>query len=72
MWRSTIHPNRYFNEYIIEGNSNFALPLILKNKDFDDQNTCVNTFKRFEKNNIEKNRIILKGESKTRKELLNI
>ena len=46
--------------------------LILKNKDFDDQNTCVNTFKRFEKNNIEKNRIILKGESKTRKELLEI
>ena len=46
--------------------------LILKNKDLDDKIVVKNIFKRFEKYKINKNRLILEGESKTRKELLEI
>ncbi len=44
--------------------------IILKNKAFDNETTVKNTLARFKKNNIEENRIIMKGESKNRKELL--
>ena len=44
--------------------------LILKNKDFDNQRVIEDTFKRFEKYKIRKNCLILRGESSTRKELL--
>ena len=44
--------------------------IILKNKAFDNETTVKNTLERFKKNNIEAKRIIMKGESKSRKELL--
>ena len=46
--------------------------IILKNRDFDNQEIKEITFKRFEKYKIRKNCLILKGESATRKELLEI
>ena len=46
--------------------------LLIKNKDLDDKNILQNTLERFNKQKIEKNRLILLGESKTRKELLEI
>ena len=44
--------------------------LFLKNKDLDDKKIIEDTFSRFEKQNINRNRLILGGESKTRKEVL--
>jgi len=44
--------------------------LLLKNKDFDNQGIIENTFKRFEKYKVDRGRLILRGESITRKELL--
>tara|TARA_Y100000590_G_scaffold446553_1_gene580447 strand:- start:1890 stop:3845 length:1956 start_codon:yes stop_codon:yes gene_type:complete len=46
--------------------------LILKNKDFDNSEIYNNTLSRFKKNSIDKDRLILLGESKSRKELLSI
>tara|TARA_Y100001970_G_scaffold291020_1_gene426727 strand:+ start:182 stop:2170 length:1989 start_codon:yes stop_codon:yes gene_type:complete len=46
--------------------------LLLKNRDFDDPNIIKTTLSRFKKNNIEENRIIFQGKSKTRKEVLEI
>ena len=39
---------------------------------FDSQKIIDNTFKRFEQHNVNKNRLILQGESNTRKELLKV
>ena len=44
--------------------------LFLKNKDLDNSKIVKNIIERFEKNNINKERIIFEGKSKTRKELL--
>ena len=46
--------------------------LLLKNKDFDSKKIIENTFTRFEKHNINRNRLLLKGESKTRKESIEV
>ena len=46
--------------------------IIIKNKDLNNKNISENIFLKFEKNNINRNRIILEGESKTRKDLLGI
>ena len=46
--------------------------LLLKSKDFDDQIIIENTFERFKKCNIEKNRLVLQGKSSTRKEVLEV
>ena len=46
--------------------------LLLKNKDFDDQKIIENTFLRFVKHNVNKSRLVLRGESATRKELLEV
>ena len=53
----------------------FSIPnskLLLKNRDFDNQKIINKTFLRFEKHNINNNRIILEGKSNTRKELLEV
>jgi len=44
--------------------------LLLKNRDLEDKNVFKNTIKRFEKQNVDKNNLILLGHAKTRKELL--
>ena len=44
--------------------------LLLKNKDLDDKKILESTFARFEKRNVNRNSLILTGETKTRKELL--
>tara|TARA_B100001750_G_C15394769_1_gene539395 strand:- start:273 stop:1073 length:801 start_codon:yes stop_codon:yes gene_type:complete len=44
--------------------------LLLKNKDFENNKIAENTYLRFSKNNINKDRIILEGEARTRIELL--
>ncbi len=44
--------------------------LLLKNRDLDNQKVVNETFARFEKHNVKKDRLILKGKSNTRKELL--
>ena len=44
--------------------------LFIKNKDLNDKKVIENIFARFKKKNINKNRLILRGESSTRKELL--
>ena len=46
--------------------------LLLKNKDFDNPKIVENTISRFAKHNVNKNRLLLKGESPTRQELLEI
>lgn len=46
--------------------------LLLKSKEFDNEKVVNDTFKRFKKNNIDENRLILKGKSKTRKEVLEV
>ena len=46
--------------------------LLLKNRDFDSQKIVENTLARFEKHKIKNHRLILKGKSQTRKELLEI
>ena len=46
--------------------------ILLSNNYFDNQKIVENTFKRFEKHKINKNRLILQGESRTRKELLEV
>ena len=46
--------------------------ILLSNNYFDNQKIVENTFKRFEKHKINKNRLILHGESRTRKELLEV
>jgi protein O-GlcNAc transferase len=46
--------------------------ILLKNKDFDDKKIFENFLLKFEKKNINRNRVILQGESKTRKELLEV
>ena len=46
--------------------------ILLSNNYFDNQKIVENTFKRFEKHKIKKNRLILRGESKTRKQLLEV
>jgi len=46
--------------------------LILKNKNFDNKKIIENTYSRFKKNNIKKNQLDLRGEAKTRKELLEV
>ena len=44
--------------------------LLLKNKDFENNNIRENTYLRFSKHNINKDRLILEGEAPTRSELL--
>ena len=44
--------------------------ILLKNKDFDSKEIYENIMKKFEKNSINKKRVILEGRSETRKELL--
>jgi len=46
--------------------------LILKNKDLDDNQTRKNILNSFKKYNIQEERLLLKGQSKTRKELLSV
>ena len=46
--------------------------IILKNKDLDNKKIFTNISQSFEKYNVKKNRIILLGESKTRRELLEV
>ena len=46
--------------------------LLIKTKNIDDPTIKLNTFERFKKCKIDENRLILRGESKTRKELLEI
>ena len=46
--------------------------LLLKNREFDSQKIVENTLARFEKHKIKNHRLILKGKSQTRKELLEI
>ena len=46
--------------------------LLLKNRNLEDKNVLENTIKRFEKQNVNKNRLILLGHSNTRKELLEV
>ena len=46
--------------------------LLIKNKDLNNQKTIDNIFEIFKKKNISKERLILRGESKTRKELLEV
>ena len=46
--------------------------LLLKNKDLEDRKIIENIFVRFGKQNINKDRLILRGESRTRKELLKV
>ena len=46
--------------------------IIIKNKDLNNQEISESILLKFEKNNINRNRIILEGQSKTRKELLEI
>ena len=46
--------------------------LLLKNKDLDSKKIVEITFRRFESQNIKKDRLILEGHAKTRKELLDV
>ena len=46
--------------------------LLLKNKDLDSKKIVEMTFRRFESQNIKKDRLILEGHAKTRKELLDV
>ena len=46
--------------------------LLLKNKDLDSKKIVEATFRRFESQNIKKDRLILEGHAKTRKELLDV
>ena len=46
--------------------------LLLKNKNLNSQKIIADTFERFKKYNINKNRLILKGRSDTRKEVLEV
>jgi len=46
--------------------------LLLKNKDFNNKKIVENTFSRFATHGVDKNKLILKGESPTRKELLEV
>ena len=52
--------------------SNPNSKIILKNKDLDNKKIFTNISQSFEKYNVKKNRIILLGESKTRRELLEV
>ena len=46
--------------------------ILLKNKDLNDKKICEKILERFKKNNINEDQIILEGESKSRKELLQV
>ena len=46
--------------------------ILLKNKDLNNKKVCEKILERFKKNNINEDRIILEGESKSRKELLQV